>query len=135
MFDDLFDQIEQELIDASGSCEAKDVLERCASKIFESLNDSEVESIKKLVSDRNGFDKRTYQRWKEGFQKLEMLCSISLEAGMEFQKHFLTFPKFETDPLLGVLMRQHANACRITGEINVLLQAGYPDGALASAHP
>ena len=28
-------------------------------------------------------------------------------------------------------MRQHANACRVTGEVEALLRSGYPDGALA----
>ncbi len=60
-----------------------------------------------------------------------MLNQISIEAGMEFQKYFLTFPEYMADPLLGVLMRQHANACRITGEIILMLKGGYPDGAIA----
>lgn len=49
-----------------------------------------------------------------------------------FQKYFLTIPKYVNDPLIGVLMRQHTNACRITGEIILpLLRGGYADGALA----
>ncbi|ASJ70346.1 DUF5677 domain-containing protein [Granulosicoccus antarcticus] len=53
------------------------------------------------------------------------------EAAFWFQEYYLSFPELENDPLLGVLMRLHANACRITSEIIHLIKGGYPDGALA----
>ena len=100
-------------------------------KLIELMQSNETDNINQLNQEYEGFNKRNYLRCKKGFDKLEMLRQISIEAGMEFQKEFLKYPEYENDPLLGVLMRQHANACRITGEIIHLLKGGYSDGAIA----
>ena len=74
---------------------------------------------------------RCYKRWKPGFDLFQVFRHFSVEAGSLFQAEFCRHDHYEHDPLLGVLMRQHANACRIAGEVEALLRAGYPDGALA----
>jgi hypothetical protein len=50
---------------------------------------------------------------------------------MNFQNKILAVPEFENDELISVFMRQHAHACRVSGEIIHLLEGGYPDAALA----
>lgn len=129
MFEKILNHVKEQLDECGDSSEL--LLERSSLFLYEQMSASEDENVKELMRISEEFNQRNYLRWKDGFQKLEMLRQISIEAGMEFQKHFLTIPKYETDPLLGVLMRQHANACRIVGEIILLLKGGYPDGALA----
>ncbi len=60
---------------------------------------------------------RNYIRWETGFNKLELLNQLSIEAAKDFQKEFLQHSEYKEDSLLHVLMTQHAHACRITGEI------------------
>ncbi|RWU08078.1 hypothetical protein EGC76_11500 [Pseudidiomarina gelatinasegens] len=131
MFEEILKHVNKRLDDCTEPYEFSEVLERCSLHLYELMTASDEASVKELNLTSEEFNKRNYLRWKDGFQKLEMLRQISIEAGMEFQKHFLSIPKYETDPMLGVLMRQHANACRITGEIILLLKGGYPDGAIA----
>ncbi|MDI1351595.1 MAG: DUF5677 domain-containing protein [bacterium] len=131
IFNNLIKIIIEELGDKAHKLEAKETITLIVDKLFILITSKEIETIDHLNNDNDQFIKRNYQRWKSGFYKLEMLRQISLEAGMEFQKQFLKYPQYESDPLLGVLMRHHANACRITGEIIVLLKNGYADGALA----
>ena len=89
-------------------------------------------TVIKQYEDIKEFEKSNYERWKLGFHKLEMLRFLSIEAGIEFQKYLiLKFPEYKNSPLLHVLTTQHANACRITGEIILLLKGGYADGALS----
>ncbi len=107
------------------------IFESISKNLVETMQFNETDNINQLNQEYEDFNKRNYFRWKKGFDKLEMLRQISIKAGIEFQKEFLKYPEYENDPLLGVLMRQHANACRITGEIIHLLKGGYSDGAIA----
>lgn len=123
----VMDQLENESILGND----QSILEKSANYMYQLMEKHESIFVEDLHSRKEDFELRNYLRWEAGFKKLEMLRQISLEAGMEFQKKFLCVPEYKDDPLLGVLMRQHANACRITGEIILLLKGGYPDGSLA----
>jgi hypothetical protein len=131
MFIELFKISEAELKAGSNSVDRDDVLKLVSEKLYDLMVSDEAENVNQLNEANEAFIERNYSRWKSGFQKLQTLNQVSLEAGMEFQKQFLQYPAYVTDPLLGVLMRQHVNACRITGEIIWLLKGGYADGALA----
>jgi hypothetical protein len=131
MIKELFELVKQELKSDSNSVNNEDILRNLTEKVYSSLVNNEAGNVEQLNKKNDAFIDRNYKRWKSGFQKLQMLQAISLEAGMDFQKQFIQHTEFENDPLLGVLMRQHANACRITGEIILLLKGGYADGALA----
>lgn len=130
MFTKLLKAAEAELNAGSNSVNYEDVLNLASEKLYDLMVTKEADNVSQLNKENEAFVERNYERWMSGFQKLQMLNRVSLEAGMEFQKQFLQYPVYETDPLLGVLMRQHANACRITGEIIWLLKGGYADGAL-----
>lgn len=131
MFRDIWKFVEDKLEDAGEEQDFDSILDLAARKLYEIMISSEEEDVAKLNSKTEGFNKRNYKRWETGFRKLQALQNVSIEAGMEFQRYFNNFPEFEKDPLLHVLMIQHAHACRITGEIILLLKGGYPDGALA----
>jgi Family of unknown function (DUF5677) len=131
MFSALFKIAEEELRGDSKSVDYENILNLVSEKLYDLTVSTEVDNVNQLNMKNEAFIKRNYERWKSGFQKLQMLHEISLEAGMEFQKQFLQYPEYETDPLLDVLMRHHVSACRITGEIILLLRGGYADGALA----
>ena len=65
---------------------------------------------------------RCYKRWKTGFDLFQVFRHFSVEAGSLFQAEFCRHDHYEHDPLLGVLMRQHANACRIAGEVEAFVE-------------
>lgn len=131
LFDSLLEHAQKELEKNGREYDFEEVLEYASKQLIEVMQSNEENDVNQLNNEYDGFNKRNYLRWKTGFQKLQALHQISIDAGMEFQKQFLKYPEYETDPLLGVLMRQHANACRITGEIIHLLKGGYADAALA----
>ncbi|KIM10880.1 MAG: hypothetical protein KU37_09165 [Sulfuricurvum sp. PC08-66] len=135
MDDDFFDSLlkyaQKKLGKDGKKNDFKKALEYASKQFIDVIKSNEENFVHKLNHEYDGFNKRNYLRWKTAFQKLQMLHQISIDAGMEFQKQFLKYPEYETDTLLGVLMQQHANACRITGEIIHLLKGGYADAALA----
>jgi len=131
LFDNLLEFAQKKLEKNPENPDFEQILKYASKQFLETMQSNEENDINVLNTEYDDFNKRNYVRWKTGFQKLQMLCQISIDAGMDFQKQFLQYPEYEHDPLLGVLMRQHANACKITGEIIHLLKGGYADGALA----
>lgn len=106
-------------------------IDSVASRLFDSIAGLAPDQVKELHSDIDAFQVRHEARWGKGLEWLRLHRHYCIEAGQQFQSEFLKHPKFVHDPLLGVLMRLHASACRIQGEIITLLAAGYPDGAFA----
>lgn len=92
------------------------------------------EAWDKLRQDREfhmSFVKRNYKRWKEGFDLLQLLIEISIEAGNELNKRVRPKASKNNDILFDVLVRLQAKACLISNEITTLLYNGFPDGAHA----
>jgi len=102
-----------------------------ADEVYRSLMESAPRHLEHLKSSEDGFVDRNVARWGAGFDQLRVLRGVCIEAGQEFQQQFLQHEEYVTDPLLGVLLRLHAHACRVTGAITTLLINGYPDDALA----
>ncbi|HAT6977106.1 TPA: hypothetical protein JAN54_02310 [Legionella pneumophila] len=127
----LFETPKRELTIKAYEQDTQKIISFIEDSIIPLVVSKEEEITDNITKNNEVFFKRNSQRWKEGFIKLEMLREISYQAGVDFQQQFIKYPDYVTDPLLGVLMRQHANACRIIGEIIVLLKNGYPDGAIA----
>jgi hypothetical protein len=92
---------------------------------------SEPERAQRFNEEEDAFRESCYKRWRSGLDLLQVFRQFCIEAGTLFQKEICRHEDYRSDPLLGVLMRQHANACRIMGEVEALLRSGYPDGALA----
>ncbi|WP_134056476.1 DUF5677 domain-containing protein [Rheinheimera aquimaris] len=131
MFEELLDMAEARLKEDGDNTDYEAIIDLASKVLIEDTLSHEKEKVSKVVSENDAFTKRNREKWSCGFQKLHALRETSLQAGMNFQKQFLEYDQYQTDELLGVLMRQHAHACRISGEIIHLLEGGYPDAAVA----
>ncbi|MEZ9741330.1 hypothetical protein BCU90_16325 [Vibrio lentus] len=131
MFEELLKIAEEKLRENGEEVEYESVIALAASVLIQDKNEQEEANVKHIMSEHDAFLIKNRERWALGFRKLHALRETCLQAGMNFQQQFIKIPKYETDELIGVLMRQHAHACRITGEIIHLLEGGYPDAALA----
>ena len=131
MFEDLLEMVEEKLKESGSKVDFESIIDIASKILIEDTLSHEKYTVGKVVSENDDFIKRNRERWSLGFQKLRALRETSLQAGMNFQNNFLAYDHYKTDELLGVLMRQHAHACRISGEIIHLLEGGYPDAAVA----
>lgn len=131
MFEELLEMVKNKLKESGSNTDYEAIIDLASKVLIEDTLSHEKETVSKIISENDAFTKRNRERWSLGFQKLHALRETSLQAGMNFQKQFLEYDQYQTDELLGVLMRQHAHACRISGEIIHLLEGGYPDAAVA----
>ncbi|TMP41300.1 hypothetical protein CWB96_17880 [Pseudoalteromonas citrea] len=131
MFEELLEMVEKKLKESGSKADYEDIIDFASKVLIEDTLSHEKGTVGKVISENDAFIKRNREKWSLGFQKLHALRETSLQAGMNFQKQFLEYDHYQTDELIGVLMRQHAHACRISGEIIHLLEGGYPDAAVA----
>lgn len=131
MFEEILDLAETKLRENGGTPSYESIVNLASKILIDDTKEQEEENVKRVVSDHDEFIKRNRERWSVGFSKLHALRETCLQAGVNFQEQFLKIPRYETDELIGVFLRQHAHACRISGEIIHLLEGGYPDAALA----
>lgn len=131
MFEDYLDQLRNRFIKNNEDINLDKLIDVAVSDLIENFALKDEDNYKNIVASNDAFIKRNREKWSKGFIKLHALREICLEAGINFQKQFLKNAKYHNDELIGVFMRQHAHACRISGEIIYLLEGGYPDAALA----
>ncbi|AZG33998.1 DUF5677 domain-containing protein [Shewanella psychromarinicola] len=131
MFDEVIEYAESLLNKDGKEYNVNDVLDKAVGLFLDSSRANEKAEIAQHGANHQSFIERNLARWEGGFDKLDLFYITDQEAGVVFQENFTSIPDLENDPLLGVLMRQHAHACRITSEIIHLLKGGYADGALA----
>lgn len=131
MFEEILELVERELEKQGKNSDYESVINHAAKTLILDTEENEEANIAKLIAEHDAFVKRNRERWATGFVKLHALRETCIQAGINFQKQFIAISKYENDELIGVFMRQHAHACRISGEIIHLLEGGYPDAALA----
>jgi|TARA_R110000851_G_scaffold90253_2_gene196881 hypothetical protein len=131
VFDEVIEYAESLLNKDGKEYNVNDVLDKAVGLFLDSSRANEKAQIAQHGANHQSFIERNLARWEGGFDKLDLFYITAQEAGVVFQENFTSIPDLENDPLLGVLMRQHAHACRITSEIIHLLKGGYADGALA----
>lgn len=139
-----FNDAIKELIDAAKTeDDLKAISETIAEKkstLLDDLPDLVLRSIKKVafetgLTDRRNqhkkFLEKTYERWKDGFDTLELLVAVCVEAGSSTNERLRPNAVMSDDILFDVLTRLHAKGCLISREIVCLLNNGFPDGAHA----
>lgn len=131
MFDEILKFAEKKWQESGKGVDYNEVVKDASQLFLQASKKNESKYLEEHRKNHQDFVDRNSSRWESGLNQLELLYVTSQEAGKYFQEHYLGISDFEKDPLLGVLMRLHANALRITSEIIHLIKGGYADGALA----
>ncbi|UUN27797.1 DUF5677 domain-containing protein [Streptomyces sp. FIT100] len=78
-----------------------------------------------------GFMKRLQRRYGRAFMAYTIMMACAHEAGEALASKGSSGLSEERAASFEVLIRLHAKACRVSGEVSALLINGYPEGALA----
>ena len=96
-----------------------------------SLKENSEESLRVSREYTDGFVNRNIDRWRKGFDALEILIIASSEIGEEFNNTHRERAIQEQNVKFDLVVRLHARACHISSEILWLLKGGFADGAHA----
>lgn len=80
--------------------------------------------------DREGFERRNFQRWRKAFDLIETIWVSCEELGSAFNQHRRPDAVREEDYVFEAMTHLHAKALLVTAEIICLLKGGFADGAL-----
>lgn len=109
----------------------KNVVSDVSAIFKKALYDSAQKMLKEHRKLSGEFKKRNAKRWGKGFDLLETLIVICIEAGEEFNFSNRLQAVKNNDVVFDLAVRHHAKACQIAKEILCLLENGYSDGAHA----
>ncbi|WP_295184250.1 DUF5677 domain-containing protein [uncultured Brevundimonas sp.] len=84
-----------------------------------------------ILQDEWNFRTGIAYRWGDAIDLLRVLKMSAMEVGDAFLRRDRRRKSPKNRLRNGVLIRLHARACQVTGEIIALLEAGYADGAFA----
>jgi hypothetical protein len=131
------DQIGEDLQKVADAAIAS-VMGEMPKKLLESLFESAPQMIREHYRLGRRFERRLYDRWRDGLDQLKMLTVIASEAGEshlgELNNRFEHKSGDETErnrDLAEALVGLHVRAVRIASEILCLLKGGFADGANA----
>ena len=109
-----------------------EILDETATDILLSLRRGLPSELRRQRREHTGFERRLARRYKNPFDLLWMLLTVSREYGGSINQELRNDSDFDSQPnLVEVLTRLHARACQVTYEVLVLLQSGLADGAIA----
>ncbi len=87
----------------------------------------DTKNLRAVRTRRAAFERRLQRWWGRSLDLFEVLKSIALEVGSNFNDEVSQ----GSDPLMYALVRLHARAVLIASEIEALLRTGHADGAHA----
>ena len=76
--------LSEEELESSVSNVILETIPKIADNIIDSLKENAQETLQLNREDAEGFVNRNIERWKKGFDAIEVLISVCLEAGSEF---------------------------------------------------
>ncbi len=118
-------------LDSSASDFIHETVPKIADDIVSSLKERSEEQLKLVRDYADGFVNRNTERWKNGFDALELLLIVCSEVGEEFNSNYKKRAVQEQNIQFDLVVRLHARACHISSEILWLLKGGFADGAHA----
>lgn len=105
--------------------------EDCEAESLKSYQETAVKILPKIREAAQGFEERSFERWKPAFDHLEMMWEIAQELGEANARQFDPDTDESTQAIMAALSNIFPKALLATNEIICLLKGGFPDGALA----
>lgn len=102
-----------------------------ADEIVKSIVKAAPRRLREARQARRGFEGRLARVWRPGLQALDQLRMVYAEYGEEYYKSGFAQRSIRHSALFRASAALHGRSCRVALEIQTLLEAGLPDGALA----
>ncbi len=124
---------EEELtaLEAAIPNQVEDLLGELPNQVLSSIKEKALEGLEERRKQHADFVERNISRWRTGFDQLELMLEIAIEAGESFNQRLRPLAAEQRDVLFDVVVRLHAKGCLTGKEILSLLKNGYADGAHA----
>lgn len=108
-----------------------DLVSAIGAQLLTAFKEEAPTALKQRAVDEKRYNKLIQKHWGKPLQSLEMLLSICLEAGSDFNSKYRPQAVEENDYVFEALTRIHARGCQVGFETLTLLKYGFAEGAYA----
>lgn len=105
--------------------------EKLAKLYLSSVRRRDYEGMRLRRADMERFRKNLRARWGRAFESYERFLAVATDSGSAANAYLRSGKAGNPGALVDAMSRVHARACNVAGEVLVLLEAGYADGAHA----
>ena len=127
---DDIESFENEILQAIENA-TQEVLGNISDSLLRNWKSKAPSLIKKQYKQQAGFNKVLNKKWGTPLDLLEILLSVSLQTGTDFNEYYRPKAVEENDLIFEALTQLHARGCQVGREALLLLRNGYADGAHA----
>ncbi len=125
-FDDLATKLQQAINNAT-----QETIKLISSSLLDKWKSQAFSLLKQQDKERKEYVRLIGQSWNKPLDLLEILLSVSLEAGTKFNEYYRPSTVEEDDFVFEAVTRLYARGCQVGFEILLLLRNGFADGAHA----
>jgi hypothetical protein len=104
---------------------------RVAATVLAAIERGDSDQLRSRRAEHGLFEANLRARWGKAFDSYELFLTVTQECGGEAARTLATRQPRRRRHLVEAIVRMHARACQVAGEILALLRAGYADGAHA----
>lgn len=108
-----------------------EMISKFAPTLLEDLKTGKKRILRRDRKSQKRLEKRIRKLWGDPLDLLEMMISLCIEAGSDFNDSFRAGEIEEKPLVIDVVTRLHARACHVAQEVLVLIRSGFADGAHA----
>ncbi|MGP1679949.1 MAG: DUF5677 domain-containing protein [Burkholderiales bacterium] len=105
--------------------------EKIAKLYLSSVRRRDYEGMRARREDLEKFRKNLGARWGKAFDSYESFLAVAIDAGSAANKYLRSEKGGKPGALVDAMVRIHARAVQVAGEVLTLLESGYADGAHA----
>lgn len=117
--------------DEAISTTVPDVIETLFASAVDDVKEQSKEAVARRTNELDGFRRRLRARWKKPLHLLALQLGVATQFGADIAGWLRSKARDTDSALIEALLHLHARACQVASEVEVLLEAGFADGALS----
>lgn len=117
--------------DSAISSTVSEVIENLFVSVVDDVREQSREAVARRTNEVDGFRRRLQSRWEKPLHLLALQLGVATQFGADMAEWLRSKARDSDSALIEALLHLQARACQVASEVEVLLQAGFADGALS----
>lgn len=108
-----------------------EAIETLFASVVDDIREQSQEAVSRRTSEVDGFRRQLRSRWEKPLHLLSLQLGVATQFGADMAEWLWSKAQNSDSALIQALLHLHARACQVASEVEVLLEAGFADGAMS----
>ena len=108
-----------------------EAIETLFASVVDDVREQSRDTVVRRTNEFAGFRRRLRFRWEKPLHLFALQLGLAAQFGADMAKWLRSKAQDSDSALIEALLHLHARACQVASEVEVLLEAGFADGALS----